>query len=151
LRQTDLFTDSGVTERTLGEYALVQIKGADAPVPARRLLGMADGHRAAGHAESHLVGRRWEKSAVERPADLSWRRWSQCHARAETAQCRMTPACAASQFFVALQQQQQQPYNSGAASPGAYAQAVQRSAYPDRYDQAFPQAVTLYDQLTRGD
>jgi hypothetical protein len=50
---------------TLGEYELVQIKGADAPVPARRLLGMADGHRAAGHAESHLVGRRWEKSAVE--------------------------------------------------------------------------------------
>jgi hypothetical protein len=62
----------------------------------------------------------------------------------------MTPACAASQFFVALQQQQQ-PYNSGAASPGAYAQAVQRSAYPDRYDQAFPQAVTLHDQLKRGD
>ena len=36
-----------------------------APVPARRLLGMADGHRAAGRAESNLVGRRWEMAAVE--------------------------------------------------------------------------------------
>jgi class 3 adenylate cyclase len=50
---------------SLGEPELVQIKGADAPVPARRLLGMGDGHRAAGGAESTLVGRRWEMSAVE--------------------------------------------------------------------------------------
>src|SRR5271163_3722202 len=50
---------------TLGESELVRIKGADAPVPARRLLGMGDGHRAAGRAESNLVGRRWEMSAVE--------------------------------------------------------------------------------------
>jgi class 3 adenylate cyclase len=50
---------------TLGESELVQIKGADAPVPARRLLGMDDGHRAAGRAELNLVGRRWEMSAVE--------------------------------------------------------------------------------------
>jgi class 3 adenylate cyclase len=49
----------------LGESELVQIKGGDAPVPARRLLGMGDGHRAAGRAESKLVGRRWEMSAVE--------------------------------------------------------------------------------------
>jgi class 3 adenylate cyclase len=49
----------------LGESELVQIKGADAPVRARRLLGMGDGHRAGGHAESTLVGRRWELSAVE--------------------------------------------------------------------------------------
>ena len=34
-------------------------------MPARRLLGMADGHRAAGRAESTLVGRRWEMAAVE--------------------------------------------------------------------------------------
>jgi class 3 adenylate cyclase len=39
---------------TLGEPELVQIKGADAPVPARRLLGMGDGHRAAWRAESNL-------------------------------------------------------------------------------------------------
>ena len=49
----------------LGEPELVQIKGADAPVPARRLLGMGDGHRAVGRAESTLVGRRWEMSAVD--------------------------------------------------------------------------------------
>jgi predicted ATPase len=34
-------------------------------VPARRLLGVGEGHRAAGRAESNLVGRRWELSAVE--------------------------------------------------------------------------------------
>jgi class 3 adenylate cyclase len=50
---------------SLGEVELVQIKGAEEPVPARRLLGMADGHRGAGRAESALVGRRWEMSAVE--------------------------------------------------------------------------------------
>src|ERR1700751_5620572 len=50
---------------TIGESELVQIKGADQPVLARRLLGMGDGHRAVGRAESNLVGRRWEMSAVE--------------------------------------------------------------------------------------
>jgi class 3 adenylate cyclase len=50
---------------TLGESELVQIKGADAPVPARGLLGMDDGHRVAGRVELNLVGRRWEMSAVE--------------------------------------------------------------------------------------
>ena len=49
----------------LGESELVQIKGADEPVPARRLLGMGERHRAVGRAESNLVGRRWEMSAVE--------------------------------------------------------------------------------------
>jgi class 3 adenylate cyclase len=49
----------------LGESELVQIKGADAPVRGRRLLGMGDGHRAVGRAESNLVGRQWEMSAVE--------------------------------------------------------------------------------------
>ena len=48
----------------LGEPALVQIKGADEPVPARRLLAVGQ-HRAATRAESKLVGRRWEMSAVE--------------------------------------------------------------------------------------
>jgi adenylate cyclase len=49
----------------LDELELVRIKGAEHPVPARRLLGMADGHRAAGRAVSTLVGRRWEMAAVE--------------------------------------------------------------------------------------
>ena len=50
---------------TLGESELVQIKGADAPVPARRLLGMGEGPRTGGRVESNLVGRQWEMSAVE--------------------------------------------------------------------------------------
>ena len=49
----------------LGESELVQIKGANEPVPAHRLLGMGERHRAGGRAESNLVGRRWEMSAVE--------------------------------------------------------------------------------------
>jgi class 3 adenylate cyclase len=49
---------------SLGESELVQIKGADAPVPARRLLGMGE-RPAVGRAESNLVGRRWEMAAVE--------------------------------------------------------------------------------------
>src|SRR6201997_383101 len=50
---------------TLGESELVQIKGADAPVPAHRLLGVPEGRHAVGRAESNLVGRRWEMSPVE--------------------------------------------------------------------------------------
>ena len=49
---------------TLGDAELLPIKGADKPVPARRLLGMAE-RAAVGRAESNLVGRRWELSAVE--------------------------------------------------------------------------------------
>jgi class 3 adenylate cyclase/energy-coupling factor transporter ATP-binding protein EcfA2 len=49
----------------LAEAELVQIKGADEPVRAHRLLGIGDRHRAVGRAESTLVGRRWEMSAVE--------------------------------------------------------------------------------------
>jgi class 3 adenylate cyclase len=49
----------------VGEPEVVRIKGADGPVSARRLLGTGDRHRAARRAESNLVGRRWEMSAVE--------------------------------------------------------------------------------------
>jgi adenylate cyclase len=48
----------------LDEPESVQIKGAAEPVPARRLLGLAQ-HRASQRAEANLVGRRWEMSAVE--------------------------------------------------------------------------------------
>jgi class 3 adenylate cyclase len=41
---------------SLGESELVRIKGAEEPVPGRRLLGMADGHRAVGRAESDTGG-----------------------------------------------------------------------------------------------
>ncbi len=49
----------------LGEPGLVQIKGSDERVVARRLLGMEERHRLIARVESNLVGRRWEASAVE--------------------------------------------------------------------------------------
>jgi class 3 adenylate cyclase len=49
----------------LGEPEMVRIKGVDKPVSAQRLLGMGDPHCAVGRAESTLVGRRWELSALE--------------------------------------------------------------------------------------
>jgi class 3 adenylate cyclase len=49
----------------LGEAELVQIKGADEPVAAHRLLGIGEPHRTVGRAESNLVGRQWEMAAVE--------------------------------------------------------------------------------------
>jgi class 3 adenylate cyclase len=49
----------------LGEPQMVEIKGADEPFLTRRLLGMGERHRAVRRAESNLVGRRWEMSAVE--------------------------------------------------------------------------------------
>ncbi len=50
---------------TLGQVERVRIKGTDQPVCAQRLLGVPEGHRAVGRAESNLVGRRWEMAAVE--------------------------------------------------------------------------------------
>jgi class 3 adenylate cyclase len=49
----------------LRDAELVQVKGADEPVAAYRLLGMEEQHRSARRAESNLVGPRWEMSAVE--------------------------------------------------------------------------------------
>ena len=49
----------------LGEAEPIQINGAEEPVAAQRLLGMGEQHRAVRRAESNLVGRRWEMSAVE--------------------------------------------------------------------------------------
>ena len=48
----------------LGEPELVQMKGGAAPAHARRLLSMME-RTAVGGAESNLVGRRWELSAIE--------------------------------------------------------------------------------------
>jgi class 3 adenylate cyclase len=50
---------------SLGEPELVEIKGASAPVPAIRLLGIREQHRRLDRTESNLVGRRWELSALE--------------------------------------------------------------------------------------
>src|SRR6478752_5040280 len=49
----------------LGEVELVQIKGAEEPVRVHRLLGIGERQRGVGRAESNLVGRRWEISAVK--------------------------------------------------------------------------------------
>jgi class 3 adenylate cyclase len=50
---------------TLSDVERVRIKGTDQPVRAQRLLGVPEGRHAVGRAESNLVGRRWEMSAVE--------------------------------------------------------------------------------------
>lgn len=39
------------------------------------------------------------------------------------------------------------PYNGTSKSPGAFAQQIQQSAFPDRYDQRFGEAVALYNKL----
>ena len=49
----------------LGEPQMVRIKGADEPVRAHRLLGIGERHHTVARAESTLVGRRWEMSAVD--------------------------------------------------------------------------------------
>ena len=49
----------------LGKPEMVRIKGAEEPVAARRLLRMEERHHPIDRAESNLVGRRWEMSAVE--------------------------------------------------------------------------------------
>ncbi len=49
----------------LGEPEWVQIKGADEPVPARRLLAVGQHARRTTRSESKLVARRWEMSALE--------------------------------------------------------------------------------------
>ena len=55
---------------TLGAPELVQIKGANEPVTAQRLVGMRERrHRTVERAESTLVGLRWEMSAVEGSLD----------------------------------------------------------------------------------
>lgn len=59
-------------------------------------------------------------------------------------ECRMDPACSAGTFYDHLIRLD---YNNEARSPGSYAQAVQRSAFPDRYDERFDEAVAIYTRL----
>ena len=49
----------------LGERELVYIKGSDQAVAAQSLLGVFDRDRPAAGIESNLVGRQWERGAVE--------------------------------------------------------------------------------------
>ncbi len=57
---------------------------------------------------------------------------------------RMDPARSAAMFYHALARLD---YNSPAHPPGWYAQQVQQSAFPDRYDQRFAEATRLYTRL----
>ena len=50
---------------TLGAAELVRIKGSDQAIHAQRLLSMSEKRRPVGSAESELMGRQWEMSAVE--------------------------------------------------------------------------------------
>ena len=50
---------------SLGESELIQIKGAEEPVRARRLVAISPRDGLVGRAEASLVGRRWEMTAVE--------------------------------------------------------------------------------------
>jgi len=61
----------------------------------------------------------------------------------DAATC-MDPYKSAALFFSRLAKLD---YNSELPSPGWYAQQVQQSAYPDRYDQRIPDAQALYDSL----
>ncbi len=54
----------------LDEPELVRIKGAELPVPARRLLGVAE-HGAIGRRDTSLVGRQWELAALTGVLDRS--------------------------------------------------------------------------------
>lgn len=57
---------------------------------------------------------------------------------------RMDPYRSARMFFTELAKLN---YNSDSRSPGWFAQAVQKSAFPDRYDQRITEAQQLYDRL----
>ena len=65
---------------------------------------------------------------------------------ADAATC-MDPYQSAVLFFTRLKALN---YNDTARSPGSFAQSVQGSAYPDRYDQRFSEASALYDRLVGG-
>lgn len=61
----------------------------------------------------------------------------------DAATC-MDPYKSAVLFFTRLARLD---YNNPANAPGSYAQAVQGSAYPDRYDQRIADAQALFDQI----
>lgn len=61
----------------------------------------------------------------------------------DAATC-MDPTKSAGLFFDRLAKLD---YNNTAQTPGSYAQAIQRSAFPDRYDQRMGDAVTIYARL----
>ncbi|UVK63413.1 lysin A [Mycobacterium phage Aegeus] len=73
---------------------------------------------------------------IVRGANGQWW-WGDC------ATC-MNPTLSAGLFFDRLAKL---PYNDPGRSPGSFAQQIQQSAFPDRYDQHFAAAVDLYNRL----
>jgi hypothetical protein len=61
-----------------------------------------------------------------------------------TAADRMDAARSAAMFYNALSKL---PYNETSKTPGFYAQAVQRSAFPSRYDEKYQQASEIFNRL----
>lgn len=61
---------------------------------------------------------------------------------------RMDPYRSAVLFFTELRKLD---YNSDSRTPGWYAQQVQRSSFPDRYDTRIPEAQRLYDRIAGQD
>jgi hypothetical protein len=61
----------------------------------------------------------------------------------------MDPASSAGLFYNSLVNQRigTQDYNTDATTPGGWAQMVQNSAYPDRYDERYSDACGYYDRL----
>lgn len=53
----------------LGEPEWVRVKGAEEPLPARRLSAISRRDASAGRAEANLVGRRWEMAALDAMVD----------------------------------------------------------------------------------
>jgi hypothetical protein len=53
----------------LADPEWVRIKGADQPVPARRLMGICPRDGPVGRTEASLVGRRWEMAALDAMVD----------------------------------------------------------------------------------
>ena len=53
----------------LADPERVRIKGADHPVPARRLMGIGPRDGLVGRAEASLVGRQWEMAALDAMVD----------------------------------------------------------------------------------
>ncbi|WP_285189956.1 hypothetical protein [Rhodococcus sp. MEB041] len=65
-----------------------------------------------------------------------------------TAAERMDPTASARMFFQALAKLD---YNNASRSPGSYAQAVQRSSFPTRYDERMGHATALYALVSADD
>jgi class 3 adenylate cyclase len=76
----------------LGEPELVHIKGADAPVAVRRLLGIRAHPGLIGRREPTLVGRRWEMATVAGILHASTRRPRRCGWDGGTGGNRQEPA-----------------------------------------------------------